>query len=169
MCSLLCVSDFATESACFLFVCQQFVPPAAVAMSALGARLSLSECQLPESGPSWPGRGAGTPQGYFLAFLGLLLWSWARCFTHLPRLDSPIPHPRWGHNAGAAKAQHQRSLGASLSGSTKRALKDPGLSSSFLCCAVWEGPSQDRETCRQRLHWAVQFTGGGHSHQHYPR
>lgn len=46
--------DFANESACFLFVCQQFVPPAAVATSGLRACLSLSECQLPVPELSWP-------------------------------------------------------------------------------------------------------------------
>lgn len=85
--------DFAKESACFLFVCQQFVSSSAVATSGLRARLSLSECQLPEPGSSWLGWGLGTPQGFgfFFAFLVFLLWSWGNPAS--PTCCGWIPQP----------------------------------------------------------------------------
>lgn len=162
--SLLSLLDFAKGSACFLFVCQQFVPPAAPAMPGLRARLSLSECQLPEPGPSWPGRGAGTPQDCLFAFLELSLWCWAPCITHLTCLDSTSPHPRWANSAGAAKAQPQGSSGAPLSGSTKTA---PGSRAELFLSILGQvgRPQQGWGDCRQRLHWGVQFPRGGHSHR----
>lgn len=94
-------------------------------------------------GPASLGGGLEHPRGLGLfCFSGVVIVVLGTsCITHLLWLDSTTPHPHWGNSAGAAKAQHQRSLGASLSGTTKTALKDPGLSFSFLFWGRWEGPT----------------------------